>query len=587
MTTYRPSAVVRLTIRVEEFEDTSALDALLPEPDFETAIPDPFFELPPAAPTASESDSSSERLAQNQERRRALQTRRDSLAPEQYQSQLTDLIYEEQDILEEARQVEEAEQGNAPESVAGSPPDDLTVIGNIYPRSATIERNGLAQADTSTIEISWVDAPLDPRIIRAAHVQLVIGSREARDYESGVSENATRPDGSLTSVIQADDAGATEFLGFVDSWAVDYSDKGDILVFECRDMSAPIRDRDLGRGETIDLTLPIDQGIQEFLRRLGPTTDGIEVAFFGEGEVPTPGVAFPQRRRTRRGGGTTRGRTSGDKMTAWDHITDVVRATGFLPVMRGFRLMIIEPRTLYETIGITRMVYGRNIEQLRFERSLLGITVPTIEVRCYDSERGRAIWGRYPVAAGQRSSGVLGLDATPRPSRANRVPPSGSTPDESIRHMSVSGVTDPGVLERIARNAFEQLGRQEITGSFTTKDIWSYDSPPEDADLLDLDAGDAIELLMVQADERDEQSENSGEAVTNARIQAMSRSRRRDYLMSLGWDRRVADRFASLQDATGFQTAFRVSKTMIRYSANNGINLGIDFMNFITVREES
>lgn len=587
MTTYRPSAVVRLTIRCEEYEDTSQLEVLLPEPDFETAIPDPFYELPPAAPSSSGTAEPSERMAQNQERRRELERRRPGLSQEQYDAQLAELESDEEAILAEAREAPESDEGSSPRSVSGSPPDDRTVIGSIHPVSATIERNGLAQADTATIEIPWVDAPIDPRIIRSAHVQLVIGSVPASDFEAGVSRDSRRSDGTLVSVVRAGDEGATDFLGFIDSWSVEYSDTGDRLKFECRDMSAVIRDRQLGAGETIDTSLPVDRGVAEFLSRLGPTTDGIEVVFDGDGDAPTPGDSAPQRRRTRRGAGSTRGRSGGDRMSAWDHITDVVRAAAFIPVMRGFRLHIIEPRTLYETTGVTRMVYGRNLTQLSFSRKLLGVSVPTIEVRCYDSERGRTLWGRYPVASGQRSSGVVGQDPSPRPGRANRVPPSGATPDEGIRIMSVTGVTDPAVLERIALNIFEQLGRQEIEGSFETKDIWSYDEEPDDADLLDLDAGDPVDLLMAQAPESDEQSESIGESVSNARIQAMSRARRRDYLESLGWDRRVAERFSALQEASGYQTVFRVSRSMIRYSADNGISIVVDFMNFITVREEA
>jgi len=590
VTTYRPSAVVRLTLRAEEFEETSTLEELLPEPDYDFTEPEPepdYDFTVPEASTASRDDSAADRLARNQERRRTLEGRRDSMPAEQYATQLSELTAEEQGILADVRQTEDSSDvGTAPQSVAGSPPDDLTVIGAIHPVSATIERNGLAQADTATIELAWVDAPIDPRVVRAAHVQLVIGSVSADDFEAGVSRSSTRTDGTLTSIVASELEGVTEFVGFVDRWAVDYSEKGDRVRLECRDMSAPLRDRQLGDGERIDMSLAIDRAVASFCERLGPTTAGLEVVFQGEGDAPTPVASMPQRRRPRRGQQATRGASGGDRMSAWDHITDVVRSVGFIPMMRGFRLVIVEPRTLYSTEGVTRMVYGRDLEQLRFERSLLGVTVPTIEVRCYDSERGVTQRARYPVAEGQRSTGVVGQDQAPRPGRANRVPPSGSTPDDAIRVMSVTGITDLAVLERIARGAFEQLGRQEIEGSFSTKDIWSFETDPADADLLDLDAGSAVELLMTQADDQDARVEGSGEAVTLARITAMSRERRRDYLISIGWDRDVAERFSALQDATGFQTVFRVSRCSLRYSADNGVSVSVDFINFITVREE-
>jgi hypothetical protein len=586
MTIFRPSASLRITIRCEEYEETSELDALLPEPDFEEAIPNPFYELPSQAPSSSDTDSIDERLARNQERRRILQSRRSELSEEQYRSQISQIIFEEQDLLEEARQNEEAENGSAPQSVAGRPPDDRTVIGNIYPISATIERNGIAQADTANIDIPWIDLPLDPRIIRAAHVQLVIGSVTASDYEAGML-GQTREDGSLPSVIRSSDDGATQFIGFVDLWKTKYSESGDTITLECRDMSALIRDRKLGASERIDMTVPIDRGIFDFLERLGPSTAGIEVVYEGDGDAPTPGESMPQRRRTRRGRGAQRGRVSGENMTAWDHITDVTRSIGFIAIMRGFRLVIIEPRTLYSGTDSRRMIYGINLTELSFERNMLGMNVPTIEVRSYDSERCHTIWARYPVRNGQIASGIVGVDSSPRPTRANNVSPSGSTPSESIRVMNVSGINDSNVLARIARNIFEQIGRQEIEGSFSTSNIWSYDRPEAGADMLSLDSGDPVEVLMMQVDPRDTEREEQGQAISTARAMAMTRDRRRDYLMSLGWERRIAERFASLQDATGFQTVFRTRRATIKYSADKGISISVKFINYITIREDN
>jgi len=589
LSTYRPSASVRLQIRCEEFDDTSTLEGLLPSGDPEASLPDQTFEAPPQATSASGDDSTATRLERNLERRRTLEGRRSNISPEEYRSQNAELISEEQDILEDIRQADEESLGSGPESIEGSPPDDLTVIGSINPLNVMIERNGLSQADTATIELRWKDAPLDPRIIRSAHVQITLGVVRPEEFEAGMSaSDSTRADGLLRSVVHAGgERGTTEFLGFVDSWQVKYSSFGDIITLECRDMSANLRDLNLGTDEIIDLTLPIDLGIEHFLTRLGPTVRGIEVEYLIDGDVPTPGDTFPQRRRPRRGARARRGRTTGDKMSAWDHITDVVRALGFIPIMRGFRLVIIEPRTLYETVGVTRMVYGRNLEELSFSRALMGVKVPTIEVRCYDSETGRTRWARYPVADGQRSNGVMGIDPQPRPSRANEVPPSGSTPTETIRIMSVTSVNDPATLERIARNAFEQLGRQEIEGNFSTADAWSYDRPEATADLLALDAGDPVELLMTAADSGDEPVVDAGEAPTTAQIQAMTRARRRDYLIDIGWTEDVAERFAALQDATGFQLVFRVQKAMIKYAATTGMKIDVDFINYITVREDA
>jgi hypothetical protein len=138
----------------------------------------------------------------------------------------------------------------------------------------------------------------------------------------------------------------------------------------------------------------------------------------------------------------------------------------------------------------------------------------------------------------------------------------------------------------VARNAFEQIGRQEISGTFETDEVTSYDAPEDAADLLAMNAGDAVELLMAQADSTDAAQEAAGTASTMAEIQAMDRARRADYMVALGWPRAVAERFAALQDATGFQTVFRVQRVTLRFS-EEGFSLSCDFINYVTVREDA
>jgi hypothetical protein len=589
VTTIRPSARIRLTIRTEEFDDTAGLEARLPpaSTDLPTSPTTPPS-TPPASTTPAISSTANDRLAENQERRAAVEAQRDSLSPEAYQEQIAALDAERQSIIQANSAAEQAAETTPPESVAGSAPDDLTVFGDIEPRSVSIERNGLASADTSTITLDYADAPIDPQILRAAHVEAVLGVVDPSAYEDGMERLVTREDGSLTSLVASPEdgslEGATRFVGYVDTWATRYSDDGDTVSIECRDMSAVLRDLRLAPGQSIDLSLPIDEGVSAFLNTVSATSRGIQVTYLGEGDAPTPADSMPARRRARRGRVARRARVGNEDMSVWDHITDTVRGLGLLPVVVDFAIQITDPRTLTSSQDAKTMVYGRNLANLEFSRKLSGVKVPTIEARSYDPDIGRTRWARYPVRSGETASGVLGIDNPPRPLRANEVTPSGANPDEGIKVVSVSGVVDPALLERVARNYFDQLGRQEIEGTFSTFDTWSYDSNPLDSDLLNLRAGDAVQILAVASATPEEEA--VGSTPTFARIRAMDRARRSDYLVSLGWNRTVADRFAELQEATGYQTVFRVQDVKISWDNDSGFKLDVSFINFITVREE-
>lgn len=587
MSVFHPSARVRLTIRTEEFADTAALEGRLPPVASGQGPNAPAAStVPPPSPSVRTTQDAAAALKRNAAQLAQLQTQKPLLPAEEYEAKRSALIRERDGVRTASMFRASLARGVRPTSVVGVSPDELTVVGDISPLSATIQRNGLTTADTATITLNYVDAPFDPRVIRAAHVELVVGVVSAADYQAGAEGGVRRPDGSLVSQVasSADGAviGATRFVGFVDNWAVKYGDEGDTVTLDCRDMSAPLRDLQLHTGESIDLSVPLDVGIQEFLNAVSPTTAGMAVRYAGEGEAPVPSEAAPKKRHPRRGQKKRRTKRGDVEMTLWDHITDVCGASGFIPQVKDYEVVIAEARTLFSTTGARRMVYGQNLEELSFTRRMQGVKVPTIEVRCYDSSIGRTRWARYPVRHGELDSGVFGISNPPQPLRANEVTPSGANPTEAIRVVTVSGIHDPETLKRVARNAFEQIGRQEIEGSFTTSDVSSYDRPPDEADLLLAEPGDPVELLIVSA----APPGTDGPSMTIAQLQAYTRMRRADYLRSLGWPDKVAQKFAQLQEASSFQTVFRVQDVRVDWDSDSGVHVAVNFINYITVRED-
>lgn len=585
MGTFRPSARVRLQIRAEEFDDTTGLVRRLEAP-----TPAGAQRVGGAPPQAGGGNVDAQ-LVENQRALSELIARRNATPAPQFTAERSRLERERDRLQRQQAQGGRVDtRQEPPETVSGAPADDRVILGNILPRSTTIERNGIRTADTCSIEIDRSDAPLDPRVIRACAVEVSLGSVAPGLWAQGVERGLRARDGMLLSVVErGTDAGilspVTRFLGWVDEWDADADGSdGDSVSLTCRDWTSLLIDTPLPTGFAISLSDPIVTGIQALLDSI-PATRGIRVHFGTEGGDdlgPVPGEALQSSRRARRGTVSRRARSGGQQMNVWDHITDTVIQLGLVPLMRGFDLNVIEPRTFYSgESAVRRMVYGRNLESLSFSRKLGGVRVPTVQVRCYDAQIGRTRWGQHPVGPGQEAAGVFGQGDPPRPHRANRPGVSGSNPDDRIQTFTVQGINDPTRLRQIAESTWQQIGRQEIEGKFKTDDISSVGTEVE-GDLLDMDAGDAVELLVLAPQGQGAQDST---ATTLQEIQAMTTGRRADYLEGLGWNRQTAERLAALQEATGFQTVFRVQNVRIEFDRDEGVQIRADWINFVTVRE--
>lgn len=604
---FYPSARVQLAIRLEEFDDTGSLVARLMER--------PATRVAEAGGTVLVSDASTA----------SVPTVEGPATDGELEAQLVELdarIVEIEDdpaivatgdperALANLRAQREAvlgrlgvpasgpEPGDAPVAIDGPPPDGRVVLGGIVPRSVQIERNGLRSADTATVVLNHTDAPFDPRLIRGAAIEITLGIVEPDQFAAGVA-GARRSDGTLVSMVERSrelagpegrTANTTRFIGWVDDWQIMLDGKeGDTISLECRDLSALFFDTQLATGDGVDLTRPIDAGVQDFLGGY-VELEGINVVWgrpgaLNPGTAPTPGDAVPITSRPGGGDGARARRTGDQQQNLWDHITEVTARVGLVPVLYDYELHIVEPRTYFTGSDVARrMVYGRNLRHLEFTRKLGGVRVPTIEVRCYDPTIGRTRWARYPGSDAGVNAGVFGETDPPRaPRRANVPTVSGHNPTERIQTYLVTGVNDGAVLYRVARNLFEQIGRQEIEGNLETDDVQSVEpSDGAPADVLSLDTGDAVELLVSGGPNVPDAS-----GMTAAQIQALSRDARSEYLQRIGWSEQVADRFAELQDATANQTVFRVQNVRLSWDQAQGFTATVDFINFIEVREEA
>lgn len=595
MPIFRPSARVQLALRLEEFDDYGALVRRL-QP-LQTGVD--TAPAPAAAPTRNTPGNRASLDAQLERidvQIADLEDNPGDFSPELREAVLADWRAQQEALLTQLGLSAGPTAANElPATIGGPSPDDNNTFGGITPQTVSIERNGPNVADEATVTIDYRDMPFDPRLLRACAIEVTLGTVTASDFEAGIG-GATRDDGTLLSLVDRSRvlagpesrlANTTRFVGWVDEYKVKLDDDGDVVEMKCRDLAALFYDTPLATGTGVDLSRPIDEGVRNFINAY-PSLRGFPVVYGRPGQEhpgtpPTPGNSVPRARQARRGRVVRQQRRGDQKMSVWEHLTDTLGRVALQPVIYDYQLHICEPRTFFGDRPLRRMVYGRNLSKLEFARKLGGTKVPTIEARCPDPDIGRTRWARWPSPPGSDGFGIIGqTDPPARPQRANEPGVSGHAPDERIQTIPVRGVSDGRELQRIARNYFEQVGRQEIEGNFETHDMQSFepDGPIDQADLLGMDSGDAVELLTAGG------PRIPGSTLSASEIQALSRQARADYLRGLGWSDRVSERFAQLQEATSFQTVFYVQNVQLEWDAEEGFKLTCDFVNFIAVREE-
>ncbi len=579
MGTYHPSCSVRLQFRLDEGANVKALNATLKKSGTATSPKDSVFSTEAGKLRA---------LTQIEAEIQALSMQRKLMAP---------VAFEERRARLKAQRSALQNSGNAdvstrPGAISGNDPDDLVVIGELTPSFCKILRNGLNAADEFDLDIDFRDAPFDPRAIRAVFVEISMGVVPSDQFAAGIEGASVN--GTLMSQIErnedTDSTVRTKFFGFADEHGVSFGE-GDTISFSGRSIDSLLMTVDMADEDSIDLKRPLVEGVRNLLDKY-VETQGMEVVFgnpqqpIGTSLGPIPDAAMPATSKARKGTLNNRARsTDRQRMKLWDHITEVVQSVGYIPLVRGIRLYLADPRTF--TLGedkAKKVVWGRNLEELSLTRNLGGtVKARTIEVRSYDSDVGKTRWARYPVRDGAKKSGIY-PEEKPEPTRANEVTPSGVATDE-VMIVPVKGITENATLERIAASVFQQFGRQEIEGSFRTMDVTSVDG--EEGDLLNLYPADAVEVLIASDDSVP--NGEKGTAKSNLQeLQAQSIARRNDYLRGLGYSTELSKKMATAQQTVADQqTTFRVAEVSVIWNIEDGFEIEVGINNFLVVREDS
>jgi hypothetical protein len=487
---------------------------------------------------------------------------------------------------------EGASSAGAPQDRSRSSDKRTFVLDNILPVRATLTRNGIRTADTLSATLRWLDLPLDPRSIRALGVELYLGCIDPA--LAGAAQ-------SICPTEFVDTRGRSRsnlrFQGFADVDTIDFPE-GDmgVIEIEATDNTRILIDQDAPPQLTIAADNPIDQAIAGYLAKF-PQFVGLRIEYRPAGaQIPSLGTALAKSAyRPKLGAGSAGGGATGGpapagagggggapKLTVWDYLTDACGVLGLIVRVEGTTVIVQRPRTLWagkfggrpddpftgrilpsgREVPRRLFIYGENVSSFSMSRKFVRWTSCNVEVRCYSALKGRTLVARYPGTSSRDRQ------SKPTPGNAN---------DEKWIVQTVHGIDDEATLRVIAQGVYEQLGRSELNIRLQTINLGSFGGSNSDPDVLDLQAGDAIDFELQRTPE--------AQGTAGATQDAMQ-SRAASFLTGLGFDSDLAAAYGQSITQVGLTGTYRTRSVGIEWDSERGIAIDLEAVNFLEVRAD-
>jgi hypothetical protein len=494
--------------------------------------------------------------------------------------------------------------------------DGLSHVLAIVPTQASFELPTVRQAPKFSMTFAFRDFPVDPRAIRAVGVEVFLGVVTGQDFARGIRGEVDR--GRLASQISTETSNLM-LVGLVDNFTMRHTDKGSEVMMDGRGLQGLLLDKKVSSAQLqqLDLSKPLDEVVRQLLRTI-PQGGKIPVVAAPDETAQEPrdwpnGVPSPSAKelvtRSNQGlqGDKAQMPMKGDpgQTSVWDVITNLCFVVGAVPYFIGHQLWIRPVRSLFDQAnagssgttpfkgGATRsvktaaggsldiqyrkMVYGRNLSNFQMERKFGGTPTSVVKVVSVDTSssfkgKSRLLEAEWPEAKETKA-------------RTTRVDPSGKQAASEVVTIPLPGFSDKTRMREVARQIYEEIGRGELGGSASTKDLASLGGDNADTDLIRLRPGDAVEFLV---DAAGLQGVPPVVSELNAEAAQSDMAAVEDLKRRLGMDARLAQvlvgtsrgRFQRLQNV------FRVANVKYSWALESGIGVDFDFHNYVTARSD-
>lgn len=480
--------------------------------------------------------------------------------------------------------------------------DGFTVVLDQVPKRASFDMPHPRLAATFNMSFDFADLPIDPRLLRAAGVEIHIGCVSAKDFGDGMvgvdgdgrrrSRLATRsrlidPTTGRPAVRDS----TLLYFGTVDNWDFELDRNGGTnAILTGRSIVGILLD---GKPPAdvllkIDLTRPIHRVIADLIATipidqrltLDVYTDASE---WNGGVVPSPG-SIEGFTKVRIGASSGQPKSSGGgakDVSYWDLITNLCNSVGGIPHLQGNILWIRPGRSVFDVydrarppfagdreapdgkLAIRRLVVGHNLTRFKLGRQFGGTPVPVVRAYGRDDRKAgaaRLIYGQWPPAGS---------------------PAAAAKGDEELTRIDFPQIRDKDQLTQIARDVYEEVGRGEVGGEFESAQLSSFGGSNADPDMLRLRP---LEPFEVVTDVR----QRGGTALTSelSRRAAMSFEDEVEDLTSRIGDKDAARVIvaASRGAVVGVFDTFRVTSLRFEVDASTGIKVSGTYQNYIVAR---
>ena len=438
---------------------------------------------------------------------------------------------------------------------------------NVLAKRVRVSINDYSTADTFDAEIDYKNFPFDPRCIRS--VGVVVAMQDSRKIFN--TDNSLNP-----LKISAEN---TVFIGFADDQSISFDDAKRVVRLEGRDYTALLIDRKY-LGGPLNLEQPLDLIIQSLLDSLDETRP-LKIDVRVPEALPVVASYF--------GSNSSNDPLSGKKNTRkdesyWDVIQDLVARAGLIAYVELDRLVITRPRVLYGPDQAKRFIYGRNVKNLEYKRKLGRRKNFNLAVRSLSIEGKEVLEALIPAEATDewsRETGITNLEIkVPQLDGEGKPLPEKDLKAAPYISYRVPNVENKDQLIKIGQEIYEEIGRQQIEGSFETAEMrtsWlkvvEGKSQFEEFDILKIRNGTPVEVYIDQKDMRGLNKLDGSTLKMN-------------FLKSRGYEDKAAEALAKVLSNPRLNGPLYTKAVTFTMDAEQGFSANVEFINFIQIGEK-